>query len=64
VKNFRVVVERSRDDRKLTEIRDVNDVAGLLDTFRILLREAALSGKCQGFTVTVHAVDGGCDHEL
>jgi hypothetical protein len=59
-----VVVERTRDDRKLTEVRDINDVRSLLETFRALLRDAAVSGRCEGFTVTVHAVEGGCDHEL
>lgn len=64
MKNFRVVVERTRDDRKIKEIRDISDVRNLLETFRALLRDAAASGRCEGFTVTVHAVDGGCDHEL
>lgn len=64
MKNFRVTVERFRETPKQVEVRDVNDVASLFDAFRVMLREAAASGKCQGFTVVVHAQEGGCDHEL
>lgn len=65
MKHYRVVVERTRQASTMREIRDVNDVASLMEVFRVMLREAAASGTCCGFTVTVHAqTDGGCDHEL
>jgi hypothetical protein len=63
-----VVIERGGDriggGRVLSEIREPADVGELLMTFRTMLREAAASGQCQGFTVTVHAVGEHCDHEL
>lgn len=64
MKQFRVVIERLRDRVALAEIREVADVADLMKTFRVMLREAAESGACSGFSVTVHVVGEGCDHEL
>lgn len=63
-KRFRVVVERAREAPMTTEVREMTDVPGLLTTIRAFLRDAAATGKCVGFTVTVHPQDAGCDHEL
>lgn len=64
MKQFRVVIERMRDQRVIAEIREIADIGDLMSTFRTMLREAASTGACSGFSVTVHPVGEACDHEL
>lgn len=64
MRQFRVVIERMRHRSVLAEIREVADVAEIMATIRLMLREAAATGACEGFSVTVHPVGEGCDHEL
>jgi hypothetical protein len=62
VKAFRVVLTRPRG-RFASEVRELADANELIKAIRTFLRDAAASGACEGFTVTVHQMGDGCDHE-
>jgi hypothetical protein len=60
----RVVFETTRS-RRVVEVSEASTGAEELASVwvKAALKEGRDSGKCVSFTVSVHDVDDGCDHE-